>query len=164
VSDWLSGACRERTLREVFAAPASVYPHAGVCARCLRDRDDLFWHAEDAVFYCADVFRCEMRFAVLAQRGAGRPLRHNATRERLDVSLERKVWALVETAPEPFLVPDVTPRAARPSEVFHIVRDLVDAGALTRGDDGYRKVDALDGAGRLHSHNAGSGTNGGERP
>lgn len=53
-----------------------------------------------------------------------------------------EVTALINTVPEPFIVPDVTPRGWSPSLVFHILRDLCDAGALTHGPDGYRRVEA----------------------
>jgi len=49
-------------------APESIYPHSGTCARCLRERDDLFWHAQDEEFYCADVFRCEYRYYIQGER------------------------------------------------------------------------------------------------
>jgi hypothetical protein len=45
-----------------------TYPHSGICARCGRDRDDLFWHRQDRTYYCADVFRCEAQFEILAER------------------------------------------------------------------------------------------------
>lgn len=48
--------------------------------------------------------------------------------------------ALVAVAHEPFIVPDVTPRGWKPSVVFHILRDLVDAGVLLHGPDGYRRA------------------------
>lgn len=52
------------------AEPAVVYPHSGTCAYCGRDRDDLFWHRMDKAYYCADVFRCEVRADVLSERRA----------------------------------------------------------------------------------------------
>ncbi len=52
-----------------------------------------------------------------------------------------EVTALVMSVPEPFLIPDVTPPGWSKSVVFHIVRDLVDAGALTHKADGYRRVE-----------------------
>jgi hypothetical protein len=48
--------------------PARIYPHSGRCARCLRERDDLFWHRFDEVYYCADVFRCEARYVIQGER------------------------------------------------------------------------------------------------
>lgn len=44
------------------------YPHSGVCGNCGRERDDLFWHADDEEMYCADVFRCEARLEIANQR------------------------------------------------------------------------------------------------
>lgn len=38
---------------------------------------------------------------------------------------------------EPFLVPDVTPATFRKTEVFHYLRDLCDAGVLTKTNLGY---------------------------
>jgi hypothetical protein len=52
----------------VILHPASVYPHSGTCGYCGRDRDDLFWHAEDETYYCAHVWRCEQRRYVLERR------------------------------------------------------------------------------------------------
>lgn len=49
-------------------APVTVYPYSGCCARCLRDRDDLFWHNEDRKFYCADILRCEARYIIQGER------------------------------------------------------------------------------------------------
>lgn len=48
----------------------TVYPHSGRCAWCKRERDDLFWHAADQKFYCADVFWCEARYMIQAEREA----------------------------------------------------------------------------------------------
>lgn len=45
-----------------------IYPHSGVCERCRRERDDLFFHAQDEAYYCADVFRCEARYEIQAAR------------------------------------------------------------------------------------------------
>lgn len=45
-----------------------AFPHSGICGRCGRERHDLFWHADDKRFYCCDVFRCEARFTILAER------------------------------------------------------------------------------------------------
>lgn len=47
-----------------YPNPAVVYPHSGICARCLRDRDDLFYHQQDEAFYCADIARCEARYYI----------------------------------------------------------------------------------------------------
>jgi hypothetical protein len=58
-------ADREQTRRD-----ARVFPHSGVCANCRRERDDLFWHKLDMVYYCADVFRCEARLSIQAQKNA----------------------------------------------------------------------------------------------
>jgi hypothetical protein len=52
----------------VTSVTSSVYPHVGVCANCGRERDDLFWHRGDEVFYCADVLRCEARLEILEAR------------------------------------------------------------------------------------------------
>lgn len=49
-------------------SPPFVYPHSGQCAWCQRERDDLFWHAQDRKFYCAAVFRCEARYEIQARR------------------------------------------------------------------------------------------------
>lgn len=45
-----------------------IYPHSGTCAWCQRERDDLFWHAQDQKLYCADVFRCEARYIIQGER------------------------------------------------------------------------------------------------
>lgn len=49
-----------------------VFPHSGMCARCGRDRDDLFWHRFDRAFYCADIFRCEARHEILGEHASTR--------------------------------------------------------------------------------------------
>lgn len=51
-----------------MTAPEKVYPHSGVCQRCLRERNDLFWHAQDGRFYCVDIFRCEARYYIQGER------------------------------------------------------------------------------------------------
>jgi hypothetical protein len=51
-----------------MSEPTSIYPHSGTCAYCERERDDLFWHAQDETYYCADVFRCEARVQITVQR------------------------------------------------------------------------------------------------
>jgi len=53
--------------------PTSIYPHSGTCGYCGRDRDDLFWHAQDQTFYCDDVFKCEARREILERRRAWEP-------------------------------------------------------------------------------------------
>jgi hypothetical protein len=57
------------------------------------------------------------------------------------------VKALIADASEPFLVPDVTPRGASKAAVFHVLRDMVDAGALEHHVDGYRRPNAAASAG-----------------
>jgi hypothetical protein len=57
------------------------------------------------------------------------------------------VKALIADASEPFLVPDVTPRGASKAAVFHMLRDMVDAGALEHHVDGYRRPNAVASAG-----------------
>lgn len=44
------------------------YPYSGTCAYCGRERDDLFWHADDRAFYCAYTIECEYRAYILASR------------------------------------------------------------------------------------------------
>jgi len=48
--------------------------------------------------------------------------------------------AAIESVPEPFLVPDVAPFGASKTDVWHFLRDLVQDGQLTHGDDGYRRI------------------------
>lgn len=53
----------------VFAtAPTTVGPHSGMCARCLRERTDLFWHEQDRTYYCGDIGRCEARYYLQGER------------------------------------------------------------------------------------------------
>lgn len=61
---------------------AAIYPRSGRCANCCRERDDLFWHEEDQVLYCADTFRCEARYAIQASS----PLRWSLPRRDLSKS------------------------------------------------------------------------------
>jgi hypothetical protein len=64
----------------VTASVERQYPIQGVCARCLRERDDLFWHDEDQATYCADVFRCEARYEMQGDREEkGLPYRRMTT-------------------------------------------------------------------------------------
>jgi hypothetical protein len=52
-----------------------VFPFSGVCARCRRERDDLFQHP-DGNRYCADVFKCEARYYIQGEEeGRGEPYR-----------------------------------------------------------------------------------------
>ena len=51
-------------------APTTAYPHSGTCARCLRERDDLFWHEQERTYYCVDIFRCEHRYYAQGKRQA----------------------------------------------------------------------------------------------
>lgn len=52
-------------------APVTAYPHSGTCARCLRERDDLFWHEQERTYYCVNVFACEQRYYIQGERIAG---------------------------------------------------------------------------------------------
>lgn len=45
----------------------AAYPHSGRCFNCGRERDDLFYHAQDDAYYCCDVFRCEARVQILGR-------------------------------------------------------------------------------------------------
>jgi hypothetical protein len=67
-ADRLSGAGRERRPGERYNPPATKWPHSGRCANCERERDDLFWHEQDAVYYCGDVTRCELRRGIIDAR------------------------------------------------------------------------------------------------
>lgn len=62
--------------RTAASFPDRLYPFSGTCERCGRERDDLFYHRFDHAYYCADVFRCEARFEILANRW----MREEATR------------------------------------------------------------------------------------
>lgn len=55
-----------------------IFPFSGMCSRCLRDRDDLFWHGGDRTYYCADVLRCEARYEIQAQREEAETARETA--------------------------------------------------------------------------------------
>lgn len=60
----------------------------------------------------------------------------------IDLSPEDKaeIVSRISIGPSPFLVPDVAPFGVSKTLVWHFLRDLVDQGALTHENDGYRKL------------------------